>query len=258
MFLFLALKIVKKACCKYWHCLLCCFWCIWWREPSFCCYCFFIHAVYQSSLKHMFKTQWITLLCSITWHCLLQYIHALFKLLAEVQHRVTLAKCEFAMATMTFLGHVVEQSFIGNWRKVNVQQKVYPPFLRQHFYRNFCKHIQACVSINWAPEGRVNLYIKKLCLVFFKLTSCSVLYFSGRFHHFLKCIHTGCLPTYPSRWTHSLLQKQVFSVQQVLKTFGFKSKSWIWDIYLLVLYLFPDVLNRHSKSQVGSCRDDSI
>lgn len=39
---------------------------------------------------------------SDTWHSRLQHIHALFEPLAEAQLTINLAKCDFAMATVTY------------------------------------------------------------------------------------------------------------------------------------------------------------
>ncbi len=46
---------------------------------------------------------------SDTWESNLSCIRELFTCLAQARLTVNLAKCEFALATMTYLGHVVGQ-----------------------------------------------------------------------------------------------------------------------------------------------------
>lgn len=86
---------------------------------------------------------------SDTWHSHLQRICALFDRLTEARLTINLAKCDFAMATVTYLGRVV-----GQGRVASVQTKVraiteYPqPTTKKElqrflglvgYYRSFCK-----------------------------------------------------------------------------------------------------------------------
>lgn len=92
---------------------------------------------------------------SDTWHSHLQRIRALFERLAEARLTVNLAKCDFAMATVTYLGRVV-----GQGRVAPVQAKVmavskYPqPTTKKElqkflglvgYYRSFCKNFSTVV-----------------------------------------------------------------------------------------------------------------
>ena len=56
---------------------------------------------------------------SVTWHLHLQRIRALFDHLADAWLTITLAKCEFAVATVMYLGRMV-----GHGRVAPVQTKV--------------------------------------------------------------------------------------------------------------------------------------
>lgn len=92
---------------------------------------------------------------SDTWQSHLQCIQALFDRLAEAWLTVNLAKCVFAMATVTYLGRVV-----GQGRVAPVQSKVlavaeYPrPTTKKElqrflglvgYYRSFCKNFSTVV-----------------------------------------------------------------------------------------------------------------
>ncbi|XP_039514899.1 uncharacterized protein LOC120469791 [Pimephales promelas] len=92
---------------------------------------------------------------SDTWHSHLQRIRALFERLAEAHLTINLAKCDFARATVTYLGRVV-----GQGRVAPVQDKVraverYPqPTTKKElqrflglvgYYRSFCKNFSTVV-----------------------------------------------------------------------------------------------------------------
>ncbi len=114
---------------------------------------------------------------SDTWHSHLQRIRALFDRLAEARLTVNLAKCVFAMATVTYLGRVV-----GQGRVAPVQSKVmavaeYPcPTTKKElqrflglvgYYRSFCKNfstvvfpltelLKAKAKFVWSPECQLS------------------------------------------------------------------------------------------------------
>lgn len=92
---------------------------------------------------------------SDTWHSHLRRIRALFERLAEAQLTVNLAKCEFARATVTYLGRVVGQ---GSVSPVDVKVAAVAAFPQpttkkelQRFlglvgyYRSFCKNFSTVV-----------------------------------------------------------------------------------------------------------------
>ena len=85
---------------------------------------------------------------SDTWHSRLQRIQALFEHLAEVRLTVNLAKCEFAKATVTYLGRVVGQGCVTPFQaKVMAVERFPLPTTKKElqrflglvgYYRGFC------------------------------------------------------------------------------------------------------------------------
>lgn len=110
---------------------------------------------------------------SDTWHSHLQRIRALFDRLAEAHLTINLAKCEFAMATVTYLGHVVGQGCVAPVQaKVLAVEKYPQPTTKKElqrflglvgYYRSFCKNfstvvfpltelLKAKAHFEWSPE----------------------------------------------------------------------------------------------------------
>ncbi len=92
---------------------------------------------------------------SDTWHSHLQRIRALFDRLAEARLTINLAKCEFAMATVTYLGRVVGQGCVAPVQaKVMAVEKYPQPTTKKElqqflglvgYYRSFCKNFSTVV-----------------------------------------------------------------------------------------------------------------
>ena len=92
---------------------------------------------------------------SDTWHSHVQRIKALFQRLSEAQLTVNLAKCEFARATVTYLGRVVGQGKIAPVQaKVEAVSKFPQPTTKKElqrflglvgYYRSFCKNFSSVV-----------------------------------------------------------------------------------------------------------------
>ena len=93
---------------------------------------------------------------SYTWHSHLQRIRALFDRLTEAQLTINSAKCDFAMATVIYLGRV-----IGQGRVAPVQTKVraiteYPQPMTKNelqrflglvgYYQSICKNFSTVIS----------------------------------------------------------------------------------------------------------------
>ncbi len=72
---------------------------------------------------------------SDTWSSHVACIHALFSRLAEVHLTVNLAKCEFAKATVTYLGRVVGRSAV---HPVEVKVELFSVILFRPPKRNSC------------------------------------------------------------------------------------------------------------------------
>lgn len=83
-------------------------------------------------------------------------IKALFQRLADANLTVNLAKCEFAKATVTYLGKVVVQGQVRPVReKVHAVEEYAPPTSKKElmrflglvgFYRSFCKDFSTVVE----------------------------------------------------------------------------------------------------------------
>lgn len=88
--------------------------------------------------------------CSDTWSSHLERIRALFSHLAEARLSVNLAKCEFAKATVTYLGRVVGQGTVCPVQeKVQAVEQYPPPAMKKElmrflglvgYYRSFCRN----------------------------------------------------------------------------------------------------------------------
>lgn len=93
---------------------------------------------------------------SDTWEKHVAHIRALFLRLLEAQLTVNLAKCEFARATVTYLGKVVGQGQVQTVRaKVQAIDSFPPPASKRElmrflgmvgYYRNFCENFSTVVS----------------------------------------------------------------------------------------------------------------
>ncbi|KAG1928561.1 gag-pol fusion protein [Pimephales promelas] len=91
---------------------------------------------------------------SDTWHSHLQRIRALFERLAEAHLTINLAKCDFARATVTYLGRVVRQGRVAPVQdKVRAVERYPQPTTKKEFqrflglvgyYKSFCKHCKHC------------------------------------------------------------------------------------------------------------------
>lgn len=96
------------------------------------------------------------ILVSDTWPAHLQRLRALFHRLAEARLTVNLAKCEFAGATVTYLGRVVGQGQVRPIRaKVAAIDRFPVPLTKRElmrflgmvgFYRCFCRNFSTVVS----------------------------------------------------------------------------------------------------------------
>ncbi|KAL2094915.1 hypothetical protein ACEWY4_009634 [Coilia grayii] len=94
-------------------------------------------------------------LYSDTWESHLHRIRQLFTRLAQANLTVNLAKCEFAKATVTYLGKVVGQGFVRPVRAKVLAIDAFPPpstkkelmrFLGMiGYYRGFCKNFSSVV-----------------------------------------------------------------------------------------------------------------
>ena len=92
---------------------------------------------------------------SDTWYSHLQRIHALFDRLAEARLTINLAKCEFARATVTYLGRVVGQGCVAPVQaKVMAIENFPQPVTKKElqrflglvgYYRSFCKNVSTIV-----------------------------------------------------------------------------------------------------------------
>ena len=93
---------------------------------------------------------------SDTWADHLQRIGALFKRLADARLTVNLAKCDFARATVTYLGRQVGQGEVRPVRaKVEAVEKYPPPTTKKElqgflgfvgFFRSFCRNFSTVVA----------------------------------------------------------------------------------------------------------------
>ena len=93
---------------------------------------------------------------SDTWEQHMDHIHALFVRLQEANLMINLAKCDFARATVTYLGKVVGQGQVKPVRaKVQAIDQFPPPvsktelrrFLRMvGYYRSFCPNFSTVVA----------------------------------------------------------------------------------------------------------------
>lgn len=92
---------------------------------------------------------------SDTWHAHLKRIRALFDRLSEARLTVNLAKCEFARATVTYLGRVVGQGHVAPVQaKVRAVEHFPRPTTKKElqrflglvgYYRSFCKNFSTVV-----------------------------------------------------------------------------------------------------------------
>lgn len=92
---------------------------------------------------------------SDTWHSHVQRICALFERLADARLTVNLAKCEFAKATVTYLGRVVGQGKVAPVHaKILAVGDFPPPTTKKElqrflglvgYYRSFCKNFSTIV-----------------------------------------------------------------------------------------------------------------
>lgn len=110
---------------------------------------------------------------SETWASHISHIRGLFQRLAEANLTVNLAKCEFAKATVTYLGKVVGQGQVRPVRvKVEAIDRYPPPATKKElmrflgmvgFYRCFCKNfstvaepltslLKASAKFIWSPS----------------------------------------------------------------------------------------------------------
>ena len=93
--------------------------------------------------------------CSDTWSSHVERVRALFMRLAEACLTINLAKCEFAQATVTYLGRIVGQGKVRPIaEKVRAVQCYPPPTTKElmHFlglvgyYRGFCRNFSEVVA----------------------------------------------------------------------------------------------------------------
>lgn len=92
---------------------------------------------------------------SESWGSHVQRIRALFDRLTEPNLKVNLAKCDFARATVTYLGRVVGQGCVAPVQaKVMAFQHFPPPSTKKElmwflgmvgYYRGFCKNLSTVV-----------------------------------------------------------------------------------------------------------------
>ena len=92
---------------------------------------------------------------SDTWDSHLERLHHLFTRLAHANLTVNLAKCEFARATVTYLGKVVGQGFVRPVRAKVLAIDGYPPPTTKRelmrflgmigYYRSFCENFSSVV-----------------------------------------------------------------------------------------------------------------
>lgn len=93
---------------------------------------------------------------SDTWSQHVQRIQALFDSLAWVRLTVYLAKCEFAKATVTYLGKVVGQGVVRPVHaKVEAIEQCPPPMTKKElmrflgmvgYFQSFCKNFSSVVA----------------------------------------------------------------------------------------------------------------
>lgn len=93
---------------------------------------------------------------SDTWSCHMERVQALFDRLAEARLTVNLAKCEFARATVTYLGHQVGRGEVRPLRaKVQAIDQYPPPATKKElmsflglvgYYRGFCRNFSTVVA----------------------------------------------------------------------------------------------------------------
>lgn len=93
---------------------------------------------------------------SDSWECHVQSLEALFDHLVEANLTVNLAKCEFARATVTYLGKVVGQRKVGPvGAKIETIDKYPVPETKKElgrflgllgYYRGFCPISSAVVA----------------------------------------------------------------------------------------------------------------
>lgn len=116
---------------------------------------------------------------SDTWDGHVQRIPALFSRLAEVRLTVSLAKCEFARATVMYLGRVVRQGQVHPVdAKVRAVVKYPTPATKKelmHFlglvgyYRSFCKFFSTVVApLTDLLKGRVKFVWSPFCQSMFE------------------------------------------------------------------------------------------
>lgn len=110
------------------------------------------------------------------WNTHLERINKLFASLADANLTVNLAKCEFAKATVTYLGRVVGQGNVCPVRvKVQAVDNYAPPLTKKAlmrflglvgYYRSFCRNfstvvapltnlLKSSVKYVWTPECQV-------------------------------------------------------------------------------------------------------
>lgn len=108
------------------------------------------------------------------WDTHVQRVRALFSRLAEARLTVNLAKCEFARATVTYLGRVVGQ---GHMRPVDAKIRAVVQFPAPStkkelmrflglvgYYRSFCKNFSTVVApLTDLLKGKVKLVWPPLC-----------------------------------------------------------------------------------------------
>lgn len=113
-------------------------------------------------------------LYSDTWPIHLQRMRELFTRLAEARLTVNLAKCEFAKATVTYLGRVVGQGQVRPVAaKVHAVQHFPVPTTKKElmrflglagYYRSFCNNFSAVVApFNQSAQGQRKVYLV-LCM----------------------------------------------------------------------------------------------
>ena len=94
--------------------------------------------------------------CSDTWSSHVERIRALFMRLAEARLTINLAKCEFAQATVTYLGQIVGQGKVRPTTEKERAVQCYPPPTTKKelmrflglvgYYRGFCRNFSEVVA----------------------------------------------------------------------------------------------------------------
>ena len=120
---------------------------------------------------------------SDTWHSHLQRVRALFERLALARLTVNLAKCEFAMATVTYLGRVVGQGCVAPVEaKVCAVSKFPQPTTKKElqrflglvgYYRSFCKNFSSVVyPLTELLKGKAKFVWSSACQQAFENVKC--------------------------------------------------------------------------------------